>query len=56
MMMTQGSWSRAYPNILHTTRADSLMYLPTMAEETTLRKLGLERRGLRAREQRLDCL
>jgi len=39
MKMTHGSWSRAYPNISRTTRALSPMYLSTIAEETTLRKL-----------------
>mmetsp|Transcript_27731 Transcript_27731/g.45618 ORF Transcript_27731/g.45618 Transcript_27731/m.45618 type:complete len:259 (+) Transcript_27731:106-882(+) len=40
MKMTQGWWSLAYPNISRTTRALSPMYLSTMAEATTLRKVA----------------
>jgi len=41
MKMTQGWWSRAKPNISRMMRADSPMYLSTMAEATTLRKVAL---------------
>mmetsp|Transcript_49545 Transcript_49545/g.112472 ORF Transcript_49545/g.112472 Transcript_49545/m.112472 type:complete len:296 (+) Transcript_49545:497-1384(+) len=40
MKMTHGWWSRAYPNISRMTRADSPMYLSTMADATTLRNVA----------------
>lgn len=40
MNMMQGWCSRAYPNISRMSRALSPMYLSTMAEETTFRKLA----------------
>ncbi len=40
MKMMQGWCSRAYPNISRISRALSPMYLSTMAEETTFRKLA----------------
>eukprot|EP00968_Pinguiococcus_pyrenoidosus_P020335 scaffold2350_cov259-Pinguiococcus_pyrenoidosus.AAC.3 len=41
MKMTHGACSRAYPNISRTTRADSPMYLSTMAEATIFKKVAL---------------
>ena len=37
MKMMHGWWSFAYPNISRISRADSPMYLSTIAEATTLR-------------------
>jgi len=41
MKMTQGWWSRANPNISRMMRADSPMYLSTMAEATTFKNVAL---------------
>eukprot|EP00732_Lithocolla_globosa_P004713 Lithocolla_globosa_v1_NODE_4469_length_1426_cov_9.981036.p2 type:complete len:113 gc:universal NODE_4469_length_1426_cov_9.981036:855-517(-) len=41
MKITQGSWSLANPNISRMIRADSPMYLSTIADATTLRNVAL---------------
>mmetsp|Transcript_33371 Transcript_33371/g.103389 ORF Transcript_33371/g.103389 Transcript_33371/m.103389 type:complete len:242 (+) Transcript_33371:258-983(+) len=41
MKMTQGWWSLAKPNISRITRADSPMYLSTIADATTFKKVAL---------------
>ena len=40
MKMMHGWWSLAYPNISRISLADSPMYLSTMAEATTFKKLA----------------
>lgn len=40
MKMMHGWWSRAYPNISRINRADSPMYLSTIADATTFKKFA----------------